>query len=167
VNQTVEISGRQFRIFLANWAIALGWALRSSCKACAHRLFASGRWLVPEAQRLLIRHTGSHNQHRHLLNFAPDLVTLLHRIQPLRVAAGLLIVLVLLGSLDLATRATVRKFSELAQEDILKPIPVSGTQTEAVPLPTRKPQVAYKSPKKKVANATTQKKLAQRKNAKR
>jgi len=165
VNQRVEISG-QLRIFLANWAIALGWSLRSCCKACAHRLFASARWLVPEAQRFLIHRTGSHSQHWHLLKFVPDLVTLLHRIQPLRVTAGLLIVLVLLGSLDLATRATVRKFSEPAQGAILNPIPGSGSQSEAVPLPTRKPQVANKIPKK-AANAATQKRMAQRKSAKR
>jgi hypothetical protein len=165
VNQRVEI--RQFRIFLANWAIALGWVLRSSCKACAHRLFATARWLVPEAQRFLIRRTGSHYQHRQLLNFAPDSVTLLQRIHPLRFAAGLLIVLVLLGSLDLATQTTVRKSSESAQQDSLKPVAVAGTQTEAVPLPTRKPQVAYKSPKKKAGNATNHKRLAQRRNAKR
>jgi hypothetical protein len=101
------------------------------------------------------------------LKFAPDLSSLLHRIQSLRVAAGLLIVLVLLGSLDLVTRATVRKSPELAQGTIFEPVPVSGTQLEAVPLPTRKPPVAHKIPKKKAANAATQKRMAQRKSAKR
>ena len=167
VNQRMEVSGRQLQIFLANQAIALGWALRRSCKACAHRLFACARWLVPQAQRFLLHSTGSHNQYRRLLKFAPDLSSLLHRIQPLRVAAGLLIVLVLLGSLDLVTRATVRKSLEVAQGPILEPVPVSGTQNEAVPMPTRKPQVAYKIPKNKAAKAATQKRMAQRKSAKR
>ena len=166
VNQSIEVSGRQLRIFLANQAIALGWALRGSCKACAHRLFACARWLVPEAQRFLVHRAGSHNRYRRVLKFAPDLSSLLHHIQSPRVAAGLLIVLVLLGSLDLVTRATFRKSPELAQESIFEPVPVSGTQLEAVPLPTRKPPVAYKIPKKKAANAATQKRMAQRKSAK-
>ena len=167
VNQSIEVSGRQLRIVLANQAIALGWALRRSCKACARRLFACARWLVPEAQRFLVHRTGSYNQHQRVLKFVPDLSSLLHRTQSLRVAAGLLIVLVLLGSLDLVTRATVRKSPELAQGTIFEPVPVSGTQFEAVPLPTRKPPVAYKIPKKKAANAATQKRMAQRKSAKR
>ena len=167
VNRNIEASGRQLRIFLANQAIALGWVLRGSCKACAHRLFACARWLVPEAKRFFVHRTGSHNQYRRVLKFAPDLSSLLHRIQSLRIAAGLLIVLVLLGSLDLVTRATVRKSPELAQGSIFEPVSVSGTQLEAVPLPTRKPPVAYKIPKKKAANAATQKRTAQRKSAKR
>jgi hypothetical protein len=76
-------------------------------------------------------------------------------------------VLVLLGSLDLVMRATVRNSPVLAQGTIFEPVPVSGTQFEAVPLPTRKPPVAYKIPKKKAANAATQKRMAQRKSAKR
>jgi hypothetical protein len=152
--QRMEVSGHQFRIFLANEAIALGWALRGSCNACAHRLVACARWLVPEAQRFLVQRTGSHS-------------SLLHRIQPLRVVAGLLIVLVLLGSLDFVTRATVRKSPEPAQGPIFEPVPFAGTQLEAVPLPTKNPQVADKIPKKKAANAATQKRMAQRKSAKR
>ena len=101
----IEVS-RRLRLFLANRLIALGWALKGSCKACAHRLFTTARWLVPEAQRFLVHHTGSHNRSRRIFEFAGDLGTLLSRIQPLGVAAGFLIVLVLLGSLDLATRAT-------------------------------------------------------------
>ena len=167
VNQNIETPGRQLRIFLANQAIALGWVLRGSCKACAHRLFACARRLVPEAQRFFVHRTGSHKQYRRVLKFAPDLSGLLHRMQSLRVAAGLLIVLVLLGSLDLVTRATFRKSPELAQGSIFEPVPVSGTQLEAVPLPTRKPPVAYKIPKKKAANAASQKRMAQRKSAKR
>jgi hypothetical protein len=87
--------------------------------------------------------------------------------QSLRVAAGLLIVLVLLGSLDFVTRATVRTSPELAQRTIFEPVPVSETQLEAVPLPIRKPKVAYKIPKKNSAKAATQNRMAQRKNAKR
>ena len=131
------------------------------------RAFACARWLVPQAQRFLVHRTGSHNQYRRVLKFAPDLSSLLHRIQSLKVAAGLLIVLVLLGSLDLVTRATVRISPELAQGPIFEPVPVSGTRLEAVPLPTRKPQVAYKIPKNKAAKAATQKRMAQRKSAKR
>jgi hypothetical protein len=167
VSLNIENSESQLRIFLAKQAIALGWVLRGSCKACAHRLFASARWLVPEAQRFLVHRVDSHNQYRRVLKFAPDLSRLLHRIQSLRVAAGLLIVLVLLGSLDFVTRATVRKSPELAQGTIFQPVPVSGTQLEAVPLPTRKPPVAYKVPKKKAANLASQKRMAQRKSAKR
>jgi hypothetical protein len=167
VNRNLEDSGRQLRIFLANQAIALGWVLKGSCKACAHRLFACARRLVPEAQRFLVHRAGSHNQYQWVLKFAPDLISLLHRIQSLRVAAGLLIVLVLLGSLDLVTRATLRKSPELAQGTIFEPVPVSGTKLEAVPLPTRKPPIAYKISKKKAANAATQKRMAQRKSAKR
>ena len=167
VNQNIETPGRQLQIFLANQAIALGWVLRGSCKACAHRLFACARRLVPEAQRFFVHRTGSHKQYRRVLKFAPDLSGLLHRMQSLKVAAGLLIVLVLLGSLDLVTRATFRKSPELAQGSIFEPVPVSGTQLEAVPLPTRKPPVAYKIPKKKAANAASQKRMAQRKSAKR
>src|SRR5262245_61987732 len=149
VDRNIEDSGRQLRIFLANQAIALSWVLRDSCKACAHRLFGCARWLVPEAQRFLVHRTGSHNQNRRLLKFAPDLCSLLHRIPSLRVAAGLLIVLVLLGSLDFLTGATVRKSPELVQRIILEPVPVSGTQLEAVPLPTRKPHLVHKIPPKK------------------
>lgn len=166
VNRNIEDSGRPLRIFLANQAIALGWVLRGSCKACAHRLFACARWLVPEAQRFLVHRAGSHNRYRRVLKFAPDLSSLLHHIQSPRVAAGLLIVLVLLGSLDLVMRATVRNSPVLAQGTIFEPVPVPGTQFEAVPLPTRKPPVAYKIPKKKAANAATQKRMAQRKSAK-
>ena len=151
--QRIGVSGHQFRIFLANEAIALGWALRGSCNACAHRLVACARWLVPEAQRFLVHRTGSHS-------------SLLHRRQPLRVVAGLLIVLVLLGSLDFVTRATVRRSPELAQGPIFEPVPFAGTQLEAVPLPTKKPKVADKI-QKKAANAATQKGMAQRKSAKR
>ena len=107
---------------------------------------------MPEAQRILVHRTGSHNQYRRVLKFASDLSSYLHRIQSLKVAAGLLIVLVLLGSLDLVTRATVRKSPELAQGTIFEPVPVSGAQLEAVPLPTQKPPAAYKISKKKQRN---------------
>ena len=39
----IEVSSRRLRVFLANRAIALGWALKGSCKACANRLFAIAR----------------------------------------------------------------------------------------------------------------------------
>jgi hypothetical protein len=180
----IEVSGRRLRIFLANLAIALGWALKGSCKACAHRLFTTARWLVPEAERFLVYRTGLHNHHRHILEFAVGLGTLLSHVQTRRVVGGFLIVLVILGSLDLATRATaistrplaafqdesqiasenkvsVSKFSEPTQ----KPAPVSGTQNERVPLPTRKPLSVYKVPNEKGANAATQGRVAQQKSA--
>jgi hypothetical protein len=187
----IEVSRRRLRIFLANGLIALGWALKGSCKPCAHRLFTTARWLVPEAQRFLVHRTGSHNRNRRIFEFAVDLGTLLSRIQPLGVAAGFLIVLVLLGSLDLATRATaigaqslvgnsafyhesqiasenevlsVSKFSEPTQGFISEPAPVPGRQSEPVPLPTRKPERVYKVPNGKGAKATaaTQKRMAQK-----
>jgi hypothetical protein len=121
VDRSIKVSVRQLRIFLANRAIALGWVLRGSCKACAHRLLACAWWLAPEARRFLVHRTGhSHNQYRRVLKFAPDLTGLLHRVQPFRVAAGLLIVLFFLGSLDLAMRATV---SEWAQRPIAERSP--------------------------------------------
>ncbi len=61
-----ERARRQFRIFLANLAIALGWALKHSCKGCAHRLFTTARWLVPEAQRFLVCGSGLDNRHRRM-----------------------------------------------------------------------------------------------------
>src|SRR5262245_35199015 len=134
--QRIGVSRHQYRIFLANEAIALGWALRGSCNACAHRLVACARWLVPEAQRFLVHRTGSHS-------------SLLHHMQPLRVVAGLLIVLVLLGSLDFVTRAIVRRSPELAQGPIFEPVPFAGTQLEAVLLPTKKPRLQIKSRRKR------------------
>ena len=84
---------RRLRIFFANLAVALGWALKRSCKGCAHRLFATARWLVPEAERFLVLHLHSHNRHRRMSNFMGDLGVLLSRMQALRIAAGFMIVL--------------------------------------------------------------------------
>ena len=55
---------REFRLFLANLAIALGWALKHSCKGCAHRLLTTARWLVPEAQRFLVYGSGLDHHRR-------------------------------------------------------------------------------------------------------
>jgi hypothetical protein len=161
VTQTIEISGRRFRIFLANRVIALGWALRGSCKPCAQRLFASARWLVPEAKRFLVHYKGSYNHPRRI--FAADLGTLLRHMQSFRVAVGFLIVLLLLGSLELATRATAIGTQPLVGKSAF---PVS-MQVEPVPLPTRKPQAAYKVPNGKGATAAIQKRkrTAQQKSA--
>jgi hypothetical protein len=166
---------RRFRIFLANLAIAVGGALKRSCKGCAHRLFATARWLVPEAPRFLVCRSGLDNHHRRT-------GTLLSPIQCHRVAAGFLIVLVLLGSLDLATRATaistqpVLGNSAFRQQSLSESpktrqglnsqrAPVPGTQNERVPLPTRKPQSVYKVLNGKGENAATQKRTAQKKSA--
>jgi hypothetical protein len=165
MNRTVKALEPQLRIFLANQAIALGWILRNSCKACAQRLFACARWLVPEAERFLVQRIGSHNQYRRLSKFAPALSSFLYRIQSFRVVAGFLVVLVLLGSLDFVTRVTVRKSPEVRPS--LQTAPVSGTQFETVPVPTRKPQVVSKIPKKKAGNQSLKIRMAQRKSLKR
>ena len=62
----IVVSGG-FRIFLANRLIALGWALKG-CKPCAHGLFSTARWLVPEARRFLVRRTGPHTRNRLLFS---------------------------------------------------------------------------------------------------
>jgi hypothetical protein len=91
-------------------------------------------------------------------------------------------VLVLLGCLDLATRATaintqptlgrsvfqrgsLGESSETMQEFSSRPAHVSATQSERVPLPTRKPQRLYKVRTEKEVNAVTQKRMAQQKSA--
>jgi hypothetical protein len=165
----------RFRIFLANLAVALGWALKRSCKGCAHRLFTTARWLVPEAQRFLVYRYGVDNHPWRMR-------TLLSHRRTNTVAAGFLIVLVLLGSLDLTRRATaistqpalgssafqhesLGESSETMQEFNSQPALVSGTQNERVPLSTRKAQSAYKVPTKKGVNAATQRKMAQQKSA--
>src|SRR4051794_11030860 len=75
-----EVSRRRLRIFLANRAIALGWALKGSCRPCSHQLFTTARWLVPEAQGFLVDRTGSHNRNRLIFEFAVHLGRLLGRI---------------------------------------------------------------------------------------
>ena len=101
-------------MFLANRLIALGWALKGSCKPCAHRLFTTARWLVPEAQRFLIQRTVSHDRNRRTLEW------LLGRIQP-RVVGGLLIVLAFMGLLDLAMRATATGTQPLVEDSTFQP----------------------------------------------
>ena len=184
---SVEVS-RWVRIFLANRAIALSWALKGACKQCAHRLFTTARWLVPGVQRFLVHRKGSHNR-----NFEfPVNLTLPSRIQPLGVVAGFVIVLVLLGSLDLAMRATatgtkplkensesqhesrtpsesqvisVSKSSEAMQGFVLETGSISPAEIAPVPLPQRKPTRVYKAPNGKgaKANPTTQRRVAQQK----
>jgi hypothetical protein len=189
----IEVSRRRLRIFLANRAIALGWALKGSCKPCAHRLFTTARWLVPEAQRFLVQCTGSQNRNRRIFEFAVHLGRLLSRIQP-RVMGGFLIVLALVGSLDLAMRTTatdtqpfvensafrhepqipseskivsVSKSSEPMQGFVLETASLSGAQIAPVPLPLRKPEGVYKVPNGKgaKANLATQKRMVQQKGA--
>jgi hypothetical protein len=194
IQRISDISRRRLRIFLANQAIALGWALKGSCKPCANRLFTTARWLVPEAQRLLVHRTGSYNRNQRIFGFAGNLGTLLSHIQPLGVGAGFLIVLVFLGSLDLVMRATatgtqplvensafrhepqipseskilsVSKSSDAMQEFVSETTSISGAQIEPVPLPLRKPERVYKVPNGKgaKANPTIQKRIAQQKRA--
>jgi hypothetical protein len=168
----IEVSRRRLRIFLADRAIALGWALKGSCKPCAHRLFTTARWLVPEAQRFLLRRIGSPNRNRRIFEFAVHLGRLLTLIQP-RVVGGFLIVLAFVGSLDLAMRTTatdtqplvensafrhepqipseskivsVSKSSEPMQGFVLETASLPGAQTAPVPLPLRNPERVYKVP---------------------
>ena len=167
----IEVS-RRLRLFLANRLIALGWALKGSCKPCAHRLFTTARWLVPEAQRFLVHRTGSYNRNRRIFEFAVNLGAL----QPHTAVGGFLIVLAFVGSLDLAMRTTaidtqplvensafrhepqipseskivsVSKSSEPTQESVLETASLSGAQIAPVPLPLRKPERVYKSPERK------------------
>ena len=187
----IDVSRRRLRFFFAHRAIALGWTLKSCCKPCAHRLFTTARWLVPEAQRYLVYRTGSHNHNRRIFDFAVDLGGLLSRIQPLGVMGGFVIVLVLLGSLNLApstpkadTQPTlensafqhepqngseilVSKSSEAAQGSLFETGSISGTQIAPVPLPSRKPERISKvlNGKAAKANPATRKRMAQQKSA--
>jgi hypothetical protein len=108
--------------------------------------------------------------------------------------AGFLIVVVLLGSLDLAMRATatdtqplaensafqhesrtssegkvssVSKSSEPMQGFVLETGSLSGAQIAPIPLPLRKPERVYKVPSGKgaKANPATKKRMAQQKRA--
>ena len=186
----IEVS-RRLRLFLANRFIALGWGLKGSCKPCAHRLFTTARWLVPEAQRFLIQRTVLPNRNRRTFEFAVAIATLLRGIPP-HLVTGLLIVLALLGSLDLATRTrkvdtqplvenssiphepqiqsesktvSVSKFPEPMQEFVSETASLPRTQIAPVPLPLRKPQVVYKVPNGKGAKGIrdTQKRMAHQK----
>ena len=166
----IEVS-RRLRIFLANRTIALGWALKGSCKPCAHWLFTTARWLVPEVQRFLVQRTGSHNRNRRIFESAVHLGRLLSRIQP-RVVGGFLIVLALVGSLDLAMRTTATDTQHLVENSafrhepqipseskmvsvstsepmqgfVLQTASLSGAQIAPVPLPLRNPERVYRVP---------------------
>jgi hypothetical protein len=187
----IDVSRRQLRIFLADRAIAVGWALKVFCKPCAHRLFTIARWLVPEVQRFLLQRTGSHNRNRRIVDFAVDLGALLSRKQPLGVVGGLVIVLVLLGSLDLALRASttdtqplvensafqhepqvrsgsrvlsVSKSSEPMQGFVSETGSISGAQIAPVPLSLREPERVFKVLNGKGRNPAAQR-MAQQKRA--
>jgi hypothetical protein len=172
----VEVSRRQLRIFLANRAIALGWALKGSCKPCAHGLFTTARWLVPEAQRFLVHRTASQHRNRRIFEFAVDLGSLLSRIQP-HVVAGFLIVLGFVGLLHPAMQIGAQPVVENSALGHDPQIPsetmalVSETgslptaQITPVPLPVRKPEKVYKVPNGKRSNAVTHKRIAQQKTA--
>jgi hypothetical protein len=179
----IEVT-RRVRFLLANRLIAFGWALKGSCKPCAHWLFTSARWLVPEAQRFLVQCRVSHNRNRRIREFAVAPYTLLRGIQP-RVVAGFLIVLAFLGSLDLALRTTatvpqplrhepqipsesvVSESPEAMQEFVTETASLPKAQIAPVPLPMKKPEVVYKVPSGKGAksNSASQKRMAQQKRA--
>jgi hypothetical protein len=160
--QKKEVLRRGFRIFLANFAIALGWALKNCCEAGAYRLVATARWLVPEAERFLVLRTGSHNHQRRIFEFAVDLDS---RMQSFKLAAGGLIVLILLGSLVVVTRPTAITTPSTVLEPSREFSPVSGMQSEVIPLPTRKPQTAYSVSDDTGRIPVTQKRVAHLKSA--
>jgi hypothetical protein len=175
---------RRLRIFLANRALGLGWALKGACKPCAHQLFTTARWLVPEAQRFLVQHISAHKRNRWLFEW------LFSRAQP-RIVVGFLFVLFVVA-LDFTMRpatdaqplaensafrqdsqipsavnvVSVSKSSEPMQEAVLQTGSVPGVQTASVPLPLRKPERVYKAPNGKgagaKANLTNKKRIAQR-----
>jgi hypothetical protein len=170
----IEVS-RRLRVFLANRLIALGWVLKGSCKPCAHRLFTTARWLVPEAQRFLIQSIGSHSRIRRIFEW------LLARMQP-RLVGGFLIVLAFVGLLDLALRTVetdtqplVENSAFLSSSKSMEPMQafvsetasISEAQIAPVPLPLRKPERVYKVPNRKgaKANLATQKRMLQQKRA--
>jgi hypothetical protein len=160
---------RRIRIFLANLAVALGWALKLSCKGCAHRLFTTARWLVPEVQRFLVLRTGSHNHDQRILKFAANLSSLLNQLVPLKVVASALIVLALLGSLELVITAITTQplvgGSVFQLESQIEPAHVTGMQSEAIPLPTRNPRGAYSVSNETGSIPPTKKRMAQQKRA--
>ena len=149
-------ASRRLRIFLANRVLALGWALKGACKPCAHRLFATARWLVPEAQRFLLQRISAKNRNQLLFEW------LLSRIHP-RIVAGLLIVLAFWGALNFALRTTATETaprssaypqesqpspegnivsiskSSPTQDSALETGSISAAQIAPVPLPVRKP----------------------------
>ena len=180
-------ASRRLRIFLANRALALGWALKGACKPCAHRLFTTARWLVPEAQRFLVQRPSSHNRNQRFFEW------LLSCIQ-LRIVTGFLIVLALVGALDFAMRTTitvtqprvessafrqepqipsesniasVSKSSEPMQDLVLETGSLSEEHFAPGPLPQRKPRRAYKvsNGKGAKANLASQTRMAQQKRA--
>jgi hypothetical protein len=181
----IEVS-RRLRIVAANRLMALGWALKGSCKPCARWLFTNARSLVPEAQRFLVQRTGLHTRNRRLFE------GLLNRISP-RVVGGFLIVLTFVGLLDLAMQnaatntqpltensafldeaqtppkrglLSVSKSSEPMEAFVSETASISeATQIAPVPLPLRKPERVYKVPKAAKANPATQKRMAQQKKA--
>ena len=176
----IEVSRR--RIFLANRVLALGWALKGACKPCAHRLFATARWLVPEAQRFLLQRISAKNRNQPLFEW------LLSRTHP-RIVAGLLIGLAFWGALNFALRTTATETAPLVdssaypqesqaspegivsvskssptQDSALETGSISAAQIAPVPLPLRKPARVSKVATEKAgkANLTNQKRMAQR-----
>ena len=172
-------ASKRLRIFLASRALTLGWALKGACKPCAHRLFATARWLVPEAQRFLLQRISAKNRNQLLFEW------LLSRIHP-RIVAGLLIVLAFWGALNFALRKPnwklppCRQFcvsakvqpspegnivsvskSSPTQDSALETGSISAAQIAPVPLPVRKPRRVSKDATGKAGKAilTTQKRM--------
>jgi len=160
----VEVS-RRHRIFLANLAIALGWALKGACKPCAHGLFTTARWLVPEAQRFFVQRLSAPNRNQVSFEW------LRSRMQ-LRIVACLLVVLAFWGALNFALRTSAKDTQALVdssasqhgppgspesniitvskssptQGSVFETGSISAAQTAPVPLPDRKPARVSKVP---------------------
>jgi hypothetical protein len=183
----IEVIRRRLRIFLANRAIALGWALKNFCKPCAHRLFTAARWLAPEAQRFLLRRTGWPHCHWRIFEFTAHLISRFSR-QQLCVVVGCLIVLAFVVLLDLAMRTTAtgtRSVVEASaigfepqiqsqsavlsvgkspkQGSVLETGSLPRAQIASVPLPVKKPRLVYKTSNGKGAMPVTLKRMAQQK----
>jgi hypothetical protein len=167
----IEVSKR-IRILLANFALFFGWALKGACKPCAHRLFIAARWLVPEAQRFLLRRFSTQDRNRLSLKW------LLALTQP-RILAGFVVALAFWAALNFALRTTaddaqlpvdagaLQQASQASSKgnvvnvskSLLSPDPVletgsiSAAQIATVPLPTRKPTRVRKVTKENASKA--------------
>lgn len=149
-------ASKRTRIVLANFALSLGWALKGACKPCAHRLFITARWLVPEAQRFLLQRFSTQDRNQLSLRW------LLALMQP-RIVAGFVIALAFWGALNFTLRTTADDTQPLVANGAFQQAPqgsskdvsvskslpsqdsvsdtgsISAAQIATVPLPIRKP----------------------------
>ena len=120
----VEVS-RRHRIFLANLAIALGWALKGACKPCAHGLFTTAKWLVPEAQRFFVQRLSEPNRNQMSFEW------LRSRMQ-LRIVAGLLVVLAFWGALNFALRISATDTQALVDRSASQQEPPGSPESNII-----------------------------------